>query len=89
MVPDPGLGGEGETWGAEMGPEEADLQDELQRRWLLWRDELVRDGQDRPEELRAGLIARQREWQESPHPRLDGRTPVQVVQAERADRGDR
>lgn len=78
---------DGSPWGPTMGPEEAMLEAEVQRRWLLWRDELVRGGLTDPDEVRGAAAERQLQWEQTPHPRLDGRTPLQAIQAERAERG--
>ena len=88
---DAGLGASGE-WGEEgpfgrvMGPTEARLEHELERRWLLWRDEEIRAGLTEPDPLRAALIRRQRAWEASPHPGLDGLTPVKAIGCEREER---
>jgi hypothetical protein len=66
-------------WPDQMSVEVAQLRDELQRRWLLWYDELVRDGMTDFGELEDVLLARQREWEATPHPRVGGRTPMEVV----------
>jgi hypothetical protein len=68
-------------WPDLMAVEVAQLRDELQRRWLLWYDELVRGGMTDFVDLEDALLARQREWQTAPHPRVDGRTPFEVVAA--------
>jgi hypothetical protein len=71
-----------------MGPEEARLQIELERRWLLWRDEILRSesmDMDTPDVLRR-LLERQEEWESSPHPALAGKTPAEVVAEERRQR---
>lgn len=68
-----------------MGPEEAWLEREVQRRWLLWRDEVVRGGTTDPPEVRAALIRRQQEWETTPHPRLDGGTPRETFVSERRE----
>jgi hypothetical protein len=68
-------------WPDLMGMEVAQLRNELQRRWLLWYDELVRDGMTDFGDLEDALLARQREWQTTPHPRVGGRTPFEVVAA--------
>lgn len=84
FLPDSGLAG-GEAWGEAMGPTEARLQDELERRWLVWRDELLASaGRIRPGRLRAALVTRQRDWETTPHPALGGKTPVEAILAERA-----
>lgn len=69
-------------WPDLMSREVAQLRDELQRRWLLWYDELVRGGLTDFVELEDALIARQREWETTPHPHVGGRTPAEVVAAE-------
>jgi hypothetical protein len=69
-----------------MGAGEAGLEHEVQRRWLFWRDEAIRGGIHDPREVRLAAIERQLQWEELPHPRLDGRTPLQVIQAERRKR---
>jgi hypothetical protein len=66
-------------WPDLMKVEVAQLRDELQRRWLLWYDELVRGGLTDFGELEDALLARQRDWENTPHPRVDGRTPAEVV----------
>jgi hypothetical protein len=58
----------------------------VQRRWLIWRDEAIRGGIADPREVRLAAIERQLQWEEMPHPRLNGRTPLQVIQAERRER---
>lgn len=72
-------GGEGEV----PGPVEARLFVEISRRWLLWRDEVVRAGTTEPEAVRRALDARQREWERAKHPGLGGKTPLQAIRAER------
>ncbi|MFP3941631.1 MAG: SEC-C metal-binding domain-containing protein [Thermoanaerobaculia bacterium] len=64
---------------------EARLEVELQRRWLLWRDELVRAGLDDPEELLGDLLELQETWQKTPQDRLEGRTPEEAIRAEREE----
>ncbi|HEX2080656.1 MAG TPA: SEC-C domain-containing protein [Longimicrobium sp.] len=66
-------------WPDLMKMEVAQLREELQRRWLLWYDELVRGGMTDYGELEEALIARQRQWENTPHPRVGGRTPAEVV----------
>ncbi|HEV3052634.1 MAG TPA: SEC-C domain-containing protein [Longimicrobium sp.] len=66
-------------WPDLMSAEVAQLREELQRRWLLWYDELVRDGMTDFGELEDVLLARQCEWEAAPHPRVGGRTPLEVV----------
>jgi hypothetical protein len=71
----PGAGG----WPPMMSIEVAELEHELQRRWLLWYDEGVRRGVTDPMALRQVLVGRQREWENTPHPAMEGRTPARVV----------
>lgn len=78
-------GGEGPFAGA-MGLVEAGLDRALQRLWLLWRDDLIRAGEVAPARARALLVERQREWERTPHPDLDGESPLEAVEAERARR---
>ncbi|HEX2095180.1 MAG TPA: hypothetical protein VHG28_22475, partial [Longimicrobiaceae bacterium] len=73
-------------WGPTMGPEEAGLEHEVQRLWLFWRDEAILGGLSDPHQVRKAAIERQLAWEQTPHPRLDGRTPLQVIQAERRER---
>ncbi|MEW5927133.1 MAG: SEC-C metal-binding domain-containing protein [Gemmatimonadota bacterium] len=76
LIPEPLGGGEA---GDTMGPAEAMLWGELQRRWLLWRDEVVRAGTGEPDAVRRELARRQREWERTPHPEHRGKSPLQVV----------
>lgn len=78
--------GDHEAPRAVMGMEEAALQRELERRWLLWREEEIRAGVDFPVDLFDKLVERQREWETTPRPDLDGRTPLEVIHAERRER---
>jgi len=68
-------------WPAMMNAEVAELDRELQRRWLLWYDEAVRQGTDDFDDLEAELVARQVEWENTPHPAYGGRPPAEVVRA--------
>lgn len=94
LLHDDGLGST-LTWGEEgpfgrvMGIVEDTLDRELQRRWLLWREEAIRAGETSPPLLRERLVARQREWEETPHPSLDGETPLVAIERERSERRDR
>jgi SEC-C motif len=69
-------------WPTMMSPPVAKLEYELQRRWLLWYDELVGTGVTELDELEAALLARQAAWENEPHPDLDGQTPAEVVEAD-------
>ncbi len=68
-------------WPGMMNGDVAQLDRELQRRWLLWYDEAVRQGTDDFDALEAALVARQVEWENTPHPAYEGRTPAEVVRA--------
>ena len=78
----------GEQWGATMGKVEWKLSHELQRRWLLWREEVVKSGVVEPADVRAVLVRLQREWETKPHSGHGGVTPVEAILRERktADR---
>jgi hypothetical protein len=78
--------GAGDRWGDTMGEVEARLAHELQRRWLLWRDEVIAAGTTDPATVRAALVRRQRAWETAPHPRHGGATPAAVVARERRER---
>ncbi|HEX9563958.1 MAG TPA: hypothetical protein VF981_08305 [Gemmatimonadaceae bacterium] len=65
------------------GTLESDLLEVLQRRWLVWRDELIRAGTtDRDAVLRA-LLEKHARWQASPNAIAGGRTPRDAVRDER------
>jgi hypothetical protein len=83
MVHDSDLPGSPFGWPPFMNAEVALLEHELQRRWLLWYDEAVRNGVDDFVDLRAVLVRRQREWESAPHDGFGGRTPAEVVRAYR------
>lgn len=68
-------------WPGMMNLEVAELDRELQRRWLLWYDELVRAGTTDFDDLGWALQERQMVWENTPHPRYEGRTPADVVRA--------
>lgn len=82
LIHDQGLGTT-DVWGETMGEVEYGLVRELQRRWLIWRDEVIAGGVTAAPEVRAALVARQREWETSGHPDLRGRSPVEAILAER------
>ena len=73
------------SWAPAMGFEEATLSGELQRRWLIWRDEIIRAGLEQSDDVREMLEQREAEWLTTPHPHYGGRTPVQAIEAERAE----
>jgi len=66
-------------WPAMMSAEVAKLSNEVQRRWLIWYDEAVHAGVTDADELFETLSLRQRGWETTPHPRLAGRTPRQLI----------
>lgn len=68
-------------WPDLMSPDVAMLDRELQRRWLLWYDEAVREGITELGELEEVLTARQLAWENTPHRAHEGRTPAEVVNA--------
>jgi hypothetical protein len=82
------LHADGTPWGPTMGPVEAGLELEVRRRWLFWRDEAIRDGLTDPFEVRGAAIERQLRWEQMPHPKLGGRTPLEAIQQEREESGD-
>ncbi len=73
----------GEQWGATMGKVEWKLSHELQRRWLLWREEVVKSGVVEPADVRAALVRRQRKWETTPHSDFGAATPVEAILRER------
>jgi len=81
LLPDPDLTEEVEWPIGNESDEMLLLRFELQRRWLLWYDELVRGGTTDFEALEDALIARQREWEAAPNPAIGGRTPTEAVHA--------
>lgn len=83
MTPDETIGDSGMSWRDPGKAGQATLHRELERRWLLWRDEEIRKGVTDPHALREALVRRQRAWERSPHPDHRERTPVQVVERER------
>jgi hypothetical protein len=82
MLPSESLGA-GECWGATMGSTEARLHKELQRNWLVWRDELIANGTVVPDELRPPLLERQRRWEQTPLADRGGHSPFDLVMRER------
>lgn len=76
-----------------MGFDEAAIERELRRRWLIWRDELLAaasggaDGDAAPApsayRLFLALKERRNRWASEAQPALGGRSPLQVVRAER------
>jgi hypothetical protein len=66
-------------WALAVDESTANLRHELHRRWLAWHDEILRSGITGLDELRDVLLGRQRDWENTPHPHLDGKTPTQVL----------
>lgn len=66
-------------WSMVFGEATANLREELHRRWLAWHDEVVRGGITDPDDVRDVLVGRQRQWENTPHARMGGRTPKQVL----------
>jgi hypothetical protein len=66
-------------WSVVADNETGELREELQRRWLMWHDEVVRTGITDPGEVRDVLLGRQRQWENTPHARWAGQTPKQVL----------
>lgn len=64
--------------------QEAALYQKLQRAWLRWRDDAIHDGVTEFAALLARLRARQKEWEAEPQAELDGRSPADVITAERS-----
>lgn len=74
---------EGVPGGGLVGSTEAWLEYELERRWLLWRDEILRAGVEDSQQVLSRLLTRQEEWENTPHPLLAGKTPGQAIAEER------
>ena len=82
MMPSLALAGGGE-WSGDMGFIEASLLSELQREFLIWRDEIIRSGINSPADVRAALAKQQETWETKPLARLKGRSPSAAIKAER------
>lgn len=76
---------EGVPGGGLVGSTEARLEYELERRWLLWRDEILRSGVEDSEEVLSRLLVRQEKWENTPHPNLAGTTPGRAIAEERQE----
>jgi hypothetical protein len=85
MFPGDALG-DSERWGATMGITEAQLRHELQRNWLVWRDELIANGTVLPDELRPPLLERQLRWAQTPLEDSGGHSPFDLVMRERKEK---
>ncbi|HEX6038401.1 SEC-C domain-containing protein [Longimicrobium sp.] len=84
LVPETSVPGTVHGWSLPFDPRMVRLRDEMHRHWLLWHDEVVRGGITDPRSVRDVLVGRQREWENRPHPALDGGTPRQLVLEEDA-----
>ena len=82
LLPDERLGEE-EEWGATMGTVEWRLHAQLGRRWLQWRDDVIRTGVTGPVPVTVELVRRQRAWETEPQDALGGRTPIEAIREER------
>jgi len=82
LLPDGHMAGGG-VWGETMGAVEWGLHRELQRRWLVWRDEVIATGVVEPSDVRKELLKRQRSWESRPHKGSRGATPVAAIRRER------
>lgn len=72
----------GITWGATMGPVEWELNRELHRHWLAWRDEIVESGTTAAVSLFDALIERADRWAATPQAGPRGLTPGQAIARE-------
>lgn len=87
LVHDNTLGADGE-WGATMGSVEWSLHNQLQRLWLTWRDEVIRNGITDAYDVGRTVLARQREWETKPNALVGNQTPLKAIEAERSRTGD-
>ena len=65
------------------GPFEREVEYQVQRLWLVWRDEIVRSETTRRDAVLRALCERQARWEATPNPSVNGRTPREVIEAER------
>ena len=75
-----------EQLAANMKPRELALLADLQRQWLVWRDEVIRSGITMPETVREVLQGRRLEWERRPQAALQGKSPADVVGRKRPRR---
>jgi SEC-C motif len=66
-------------WMIVVDQQTSHLRFELHRRWLAWHDEVVRGGITDTRDVRDIILGRQRQWENTPHARHEGRTPKQVL----------
>lgn len=77
--------GNGVEWSEAMGWREATLFGEANALWQRERDNLLRDGLDF-ESVRTELLANYYGWLDTPQPKLDEMTPMEVIQIEKIER---
>ncbi|MDQ2668571.1 MAG: hypothetical protein M3Z05_21635 [Gemmatimonadota bacterium] len=85
LTPEFGVGVVG-SGGMDMKPRELALLVELQRHWLVWRDEVIRSGLTSPDTVREVLRGRRLEWERRPQAALRGKSPADVVGRKRTRR---
>ncbi len=85
LTPEFGVGVVG-SGGMDMKPRELALLAELQRQWLVWRDEVIRSGIAAPNTVREVLRGRRLEWERRPQAALQGKSPAEVVGRKRSKR---
>ena len=85
MIPDFGIGIVG-SGGPDMKPRELALLADLQRQWMVWRDEVIRSGITMPDAVREVLQGRRLEWERRPQAALQGKSPADVVRSKRRRR---
>jgi hypothetical protein len=84
LIPDPSSPDGSVPWGAVMGEREFELWLELERKWLVWRDDVIASGNTNPTDVAREATARRCEWERTPLGG-DGLTPAQIVEAEQRD----
>ena len=82
LVPEP-IDSDTDNGTGLMGALESDLMAELQRQWLVWRDELIRAGTTDREAVVTALLERQARWESAPNAKAGGRAPRNAVRDER------
>ncbi|MDX2121068.1 MAG: hypothetical protein SF070_08465 [Gemmatimonadota bacterium] len=66
-------------WPEDLDPDGHALENEITRRCLLWREEIILAGTTDPHAVCTALAARATEWEHTPHPGFEGRTPLEVL----------
>jgi hypothetical protein len=66
-------------WPEQLGPDGHALENELGRRLLLWREEIILAGTTDRDGVHTALTARVTEWEHTPHPGFEGRSPLEVL----------